>query len=69
VAVVARDYYDGGVEAAHLAFRVMRGERPATIPIQPLRKNKIILNMAAARAIGLTIPESIVRKATRVIDK
>ena len=69
VAVVARDYYDGGVEAAQLAVRIMRGESPASIPLQLLRKNKIIVNLAAARAIGLTIPESIVRKADRVIDK
>lgn len=69
VAVVARDYYDGGVDAAQLAVRVMRGESPASIPIQLLRKNKLIVNLAAARAIGLTIPESIVRRADRVIDK
>lgn len=69
VAVVARDYYDGGVDAAQLAVRVMRGESPASIPIQLLRKNKLIVNLAAARAIGLTIPESIVRRVDRVIDK
>ncbi len=69
VAVVARDYYDGGIEAAQLAVRVMRGEKPASIPIQPLRKNKIIVNLAAARAVGLAIPESIIQKANRVIDK
>lgn len=69
VAVVARDYYDGGVEAAQLAVRIMRGESPASIPLQLLRKNKIILNLKAARAIGLTVPESIVRKADKVIDK
>jgi ABC-type uncharacterized transport system substrate-binding protein len=69
VAVIARDYYDGGVEAAQLAVRIMRGESPASIPLQLLRKNKVIVNLAAAREIGLTIPESIVGKADRVIDK
>ena len=69
VAVVARDYYDGGTETAQLAVRVMRGESPASIPIQPLLKNKFILNRAIAREIGFTIPESVVRKADRVIDK
>ncbi len=69
MAVVARDYYDGGVEAAQLAVRVMRGESPASIPLQLLRKNKIILNLAAARAVGLTIPASVLNKAGKVIDK
>ncbi len=67
--MVARDYYDGGIEAAQLAVRVMRGESPASIPIQPLSKNKLIINLAAARAAGLTIPASILKKADRVIGR
>jgi len=69
VVVVARDYYDGGIEAAQLAVRVMRGESAASIPFQLLRKNKIILNLRAASAIGLVIPEPVLKKANRVIDK
>ena len=69
VAVVARDYYDGGKEAAQLAVRVMRGESPASIPLQPLSKNKTIVNLAAARAAGLAIPETVLRKADKVINK
>jgi ABC-type uncharacterized transport system substrate-binding protein len=69
VAVVARDYYDGGKETARLAARVMRGESPASIPLQPLTKTRTILNLAAARAAGLAIPESVLKKADKVIDK
>ena len=69
VAVVARDYYDGGIETAQLALRVIRGESPASIPIQPLLKNKIIVNLTAARAVGLAIPASVLKKADKVIGK
>lgn len=69
VVVVARDYFDGGKEAAQLAVRVMRGESPASIPLQPLSKNKTIVNLAAARAAGLAIPESVLKKADKVIDR
>jgi ABC-type uncharacterized transport system substrate-binding protein len=69
VVVVARDYYDGGKETAQLAVRVMRGESPASIPLQPLTKNKTIVNLAAARVAGLVIPETVLRKADKVIDK
>jgi ABC-type uncharacterized transport system substrate-binding protein len=69
VAVVARDYYDGGKEAAQVAARVMRGESPASIPFQPLSKSKIIVNLAAARAVGLAIPGTLLKKADKVIDK
>ncbi len=69
VGVVARDYYDAGVEAAQLAVRVMRGESPGSLPFQLVRRTKTTLNLTAARGVGLTIPESILRKAGRVIDK
>ena len=69
VAVVALDYYDGGRETAQLAARVMRGESPASIPLQPLTKSKTIVNPTAARKVGLVIPESVLRKADKVIDK
>lgn len=65
--VVARDYYNGGKRAAQLAVRVMRGESPASIPIEPLRQEKIIVNLPAARAVGLNIPESLLKKADKVI--
>ncbi len=69
VAVVARDYYDAGIDTAQLAARVMRGENPASIPLQPLRKNKTIVNLTAARAVRLAIPESVLKKANQVINK
>lgn len=69
VAVVARDYYDGGIETAQLAVRIMRGESPASLPLRLLTKNKTIVNLAAARGVGLAIPETLLRKADKVIDK
>jgi ABC-type uncharacterized transport system substrate-binding protein len=66
VLVVARDYFDGGKEAAGLAARVMRGESPADIPFQPLRSLRILVNRDAARAVGLEIPESVLKRAATV---
>lgn len=67
--VVARDYYNGGIEAAQLAVRVMRGESPASIPIEPLRRERIIVNLPAAQAVGLTVPDSVLKNAHRVITR
>ena len=58
-----------GKEAGKLAVRVMRGESPASIPLQPLIKNKMIVNLAAARAARLAIPASVLKKADKVIDR
>ena len=69
VLVVARDYYDGGKEAAEIAARVMRGESPAAIPFQPLHKTRLIVNLEAARALGMALPQDVVKRADEVIGK
>ncbi len=66
--VVARDYHDGGREAGLMAARIMRGEKPAQIPIRPLSTTRILLNLKAARAMGLPIPASLRERATQVIE-
>ena len=65
--VVARDYYDGGRQSGLLASRVMRGEDPATIPFQPIRTTRVVVNVRAARISGLRIPPSLLERADRVI--
>jgi ABC-type uncharacterized transport system substrate-binding protein len=66
--VVARDYFDGGHEAGVLAARIIRGESPANIPFQPLMKTRLVVNLNAARSMGLTIPASVLKRADEVIE-
>jgi ABC-type uncharacterized transport system substrate-binding protein len=67
--VVARDYYDGGREAAHLVARILRGASPAKIPFQPLKTTRVFVNLNAAGHSGLKIPDSLLKRATKVIDQ
>jgi len=67
VVVIARDYIDAGREAGLMAARVMRGENPADIPFQPLLREKLIVNPEAARAVGIKIPPSVLRRASKVM--
>jgi len=69
VVVVARDYHDAGAEAARLAVRVMRGEDPARIPILNYTRTRTVVNLNAARALGLSIPRSVAGRAQEVIGK
>jgi ABC-type uncharacterized transport system substrate-binding protein len=69
VAVMARDYYDSGREAARIAARVMRGESPAGIPFVGFADTKLIVNLTAARALGITPPAAIVARADEVIGR
>jgi len=67
--VLARDYGDAGSAAGSMAARIMRGESPAKIPFQSYTKTKIIVNLDAARAAGVRLPESLVRRAAEVIGR
>jgi len=64
---MARDYYDGGRETGLLAARVMRGESPADIPFANVRTMRLIINLARAQQLGLTIPAFILSRADEVI--
>ena len=45
----------------------MRGEDPATIPFQPIRTTRVVVNFRAAAVSGLRIPPSLLERADRVI--
>jgi ABC-type uncharacterized transport system substrate-binding protein len=67
--VLSRDYMDVGRESGLVAARVMRGENPANIPFKPSEKTRLIVNLEAARASGLNVPQSIINRADEVIGK
>jgi ABC-type uncharacterized transport system substrate-binding protein len=67
--VLGRDYFDAGREAGLLAARVMRGENPAEIPFRPYSKNRLLVNLEAARALGLELPLQVVKRAEEVIGR
>ncbi len=66
---IARDYSDGGREAALVAARVMRGEDPAAMPFVPVEKTRFLINLDHAKRVGLAIPESVIGRADEVIGR
>lgn len=64
---LARDYHDAGRAAGLIAVRILRGESPARIPIQSFTKTTLIVNLAAARAVGLSIPQSVIERNPEMI--
>lgn len=54
--------------AAQLADKVLKGTKPADIPVEQPTKFELVVNMKTAKALGITIPQSILLQATRVIE-
>jgi putative ABC transport system substrate-binding protein len=61
------DYDDLFRKAAHYVDKILKGTKPADLPVQQATKFEFVINLKAAKQIGLTIPVRVLERANKVI--
>jgi len=68
IAALAIDYYAMGKQTAAMAKKILDGAKPATMPVESLKNLDVHLNLKAAKAQGVTVPEEVVKKAVKKFE-
>jgi putative ABC transport system substrate-binding protein len=62
------DFADRWRRAAEIVDKVLRGTKPANIPVEQPTKFELVINLSTAKALGLDVPPTLLARADEVIE-
>ncbi|EJL53860.1 ABC-type uncharacterized transport system, periplasmic component [Rhizobium sp. CF122] len=68
IAALGFNYYDVGKQTGEIVVRILKGENPGDIPVKVAAGSDLVVNKGAATKMGVTLPESVLKRATKTID-
>ena len=68
VAAVGFDYYQIGYQTADYVAKILRGAKPGDLPARVAEGTDIVVNPAAAKKLGVTIPKRLLENASRTVE-
>ncbi|MFP4548450.1 MAG: ABC transporter substrate-binding protein [Fidelibacterota bacterium] len=66
---IGADYYTVGIVTGELAARVLKGEKPADIPIQKAVPEKLWVNKSVAKRLNIQLPETLLNRSDKILGE